>query len=93
MYKVRGVRPDSYVDPLIDMFVKVKLGDSEWQSTDTHLRAENGTGSFNWRMKFDLDLPARAEGATHLTVQVWDLDLLVNDLLVETLFDLDAHFR
>jgi hypothetical protein len=70
VYKVKGVKPDSYIDPLIDMYVKASIGGSPCQSTDTHLRAENGTGSFNWRMKFDVELPPAREGAAQLVLQV-----------------------
>ena len=45
------------------------LGESDKQSTDTHFRAENGIGSFNWRMKFDVTLPARGEGVGYLYLQ------------------------
>ena len=70
MYKVRGVRPDSYVDPLIDMFVRASLAGGAFAETDTHLRAEHGAANFNWRMLFDAALPAAGEGAGLLTVQV-----------------------
>jgi hypothetical protein len=31
------------------MFFEARLGHSDKQRTDTHYRAENGIGSFNWR--------------------------------------------
>ena len=46
---------------MIDLFLEAGLGSVDKQSTDTHFRAENGVGSFNWRMKFDITLPPRGE--------------------------------
>ena len=58
VYSVADVKPDSFIDPLIDMFVKVAVGGSTFQSTDTHFRAENGEAHFNWRMKCDVAPPS-----------------------------------
>ena len=67
MYKVE----DLEFDGMCDMFVKCRVGSSahEFQSTDTHLRAEGGDGSFNWRMKYDVELPLLGEGAGQLAIQ------------------------
>jgi hypothetical protein len=32
----------------------------EWKESDIHMRARDGKGSFNWRMKFPLELPLMA---------------------------------
>ena len=77
IYKVEDVPNENMLDPLLDMFVRCSLNtggleDDEPQETDTHFRAEDGVGSFNWRMKFDVDLPTSGEGAGLLTLQVWD---------------------
>eukprot|EP00944_MAST-04C_sp_MAST-4C-sp1_P002762 g2762.t1 len=68
---------------LIDMYIKVTLtgmndetNESDSQSTDTHLRAENGEGSFNFRMKFDLNLPLKDP---RLKFEVYDQNLASSD--------------
>ena len=78
---------------IIDMFIECCLGKSDKQSTDTHFRSEDGEASFNWRMKFDVTLPARGEGVGFLYLQCWDLDMLVNELLCESIFDLSVHLE
>ena len=65
VYKVE----DLEFDGLCDMFVKCRVGGADYQSTDTHLRAEGGDGSFNWRMKYDVELPLLGEGAGQLAIQ------------------------
>ena len=65
------------------MYIKVTLtgmndetNESDSQSTDTHLRAENGEGSFNFRMKFVLKLPLKDP---RLTFEVYDLNFASSD--------------
>ena len=66
------------------MYSRCRIGKQQWQSTDIHLRASKGTGSFNWRHKFKVTLPLRGEARAHsyLSFQVWDKDLISDDLLV-----------
>jgi len=70
--------PDSEAS---DMYVSVQFGNDSknTRKTDTHLKAENGVGSFNWRMKFPMKLPLRQEGASNMKIQVWDWDALGDD--------------
>jgi hypothetical protein len=53
-----------------DLYFKVAFGMSGTQATDIHFRAQNGKGSFNWRVKFPIELPLKGEGAGRLSVQV-----------------------
>jgi len=79
---------------MTDLFFKVKLGpENDWQNTDTHLRAETKM-SFNWRMKFKINLPVNVdkEGLSLLTIQAYDYDLLYNDFLFSTSIDLAPLF-
>ncbi|MES1916423.1 MAG: hypothetical protein MHM6MM_008241, partial [Cercozoa sp. M6MM] len=65
------------------------------QRTDTHYRSQNGKGSFNWRMKFPVELP-RPKGSTwpRLRLQVWDKDLLsTNDAIAEASISLAGFLR
>jgi hypothetical protein len=65
-----------------DMFIKAELTYedsrdrtiSEAQSSDTHWRCADGKGSFNFRMKWDVELPSKF---FRLTLQAWDRDLLL----------------
>lgn len=63
-----------------DVFIRIFFDTEEDQTTDTHWRCQNGTASFNYRLKFPLKSP-RAEGYT-LTLQAWDKDIIAsNDLI------------
>ena len=73
---------------MIDMFCKARLsGGDNWQSTDTHLRAKKGKGSFNYRMKFPIKLPRKPseiDGWGSIFLQVFDRDIFSsNDLLFQ----------
>ena len=48
------------------------------QKTDTHFRAQNGFGSFNWRMVWEFDIDEELDDAT-LYLQVWDKDYFSAD--------------
>ncbi|GMH62476.1 hypothetical protein TL16_g03481 [Triparma laevis f. inornata] len=69
-----------------DLYVKLRLGEQEWKSTDVHYFAKGGKGSWNFRIKFPLSL--RQGGRV-----VWDMDLLVSDCLAETSMDLSDAFK
>ena len=64
-----------------DLFVKAKLGGSLcWKSTDTHFLCKSGKGSFNYRLKFPVQLKdggkvVGGEGGNILKLQCWDADL------------------
>ena len=59
--------------------------DEKQQKTDTHFRAQGGTGSFNWRMVWPISLPM--DNPT-VTFQIWDKDYFSpNDFISECTFD------
>ena len=66
------------------MFVRASLAGGAFAETDTHLRAEHGAANFNWRMLFDVTLPATGEGAGLLTVQVRTVESETACVRVET---------
>ena len=45
-----------------DMFFRLWLSTLPPKETDTHYRCATGSGSFNWRFKFDVTLPVEGEG-------------------------------
>lgn len=66
------------------------------KETDTHWRAKGGKGSFNWRMKFQVELGPRCRATKfpYLTLQMWDRDILKwNDCIAECMLDLGTYFR
>lgn len=47
----------------------VQVEGGEWKETDVHIRAREGKGGFNWRMKFPMDLPL-PKGITERSVRM-----------------------
>ena len=81
---------------MTDMMCKLWIEGCEKQQTDTHWRAKRGKGSFNWRMKFDVELGSGAVATKfpYLHFQLWDRDVLKwNDMICETSVPLGKHFR
>jgi hypothetical protein len=76
-----------------DVYVRAGPGNQEMQETDVHWRCR-GTGSFNWRMKWNVKYPMLAAefGNDILQIQMWDKDLLdSNDLIGEAQISLNIH--
>ena len=55
-----------------DIFIRAFFDAKKAKETDTHFRCQNGKGSFNYRMLFELENPG--DNFT-LSVQVWDRDI------------------
>lgn len=78
-----------------DIFARggVKRGDN-FMETDTHWRCR-AKGSFNWRWKFEVNLPVdenKNYGEDKFMIQLWDRDLIArNDLIGEFEVDLNSH--
>ncbi|KAG2513554.1 hypothetical protein JM16_007521 [Phytophthora kernoviae] len=97
VYKAKNVTPGDFTD-LSDLFVKCWLQsrDDKSQNTDTHWRAKNGRASFNWRMKFDVELPLDPEKEAdrgHLHFQMWDRDVVYDDCLADAVVDLTPFLK
>lgn len=69
IWDVEGV-PSQDIEDCSDLFVSAMVGE-EKQKTDTHFRSQNGSGSFNWRMVWDVVMPMKDPT---VTFQVWDKD-------------------
>ena len=52
----RNLPQDVDLGDLADWYVKASIGNAKPQDTDTHLRAQRGKASWNWRFKFDVTL-------------------------------------
>jgi hypothetical protein len=77
VYKTRDVPPyDGDPKTKTDMFFRAALSDT--QDTDTHWRCATGGGSFNYRLKWDMELPLVGEKGRELTLQCWDFDFPEN---------------
>lgn len=63
------------------------------QRTDTHFRAQNGFGSFNWRMVWPVVLSDEDMDLT-VSFQVWDKDFFSpNDYIAEGTLDFEVEAR
>jgi hypothetical protein len=81
------------IEEMADVFVKAWIGKSEKQETDTHWRCGTGEASFNWRMLFEVDSPARSGNAYVLKIQIYDRDVMSsNDMICEYEMDLNLLF-
>ena len=68
VYEIRLIIWETRDIPLVDggkadIFVKCTFDPTGWsadevkKTTDTHMNSTDGTGQFNWRMKFDINVP------------------------------------
>jgi len=74
-----------------DIFVVCYPESQKPQMTDVHWRSEDGKGSFNFRMKFPLQIPTPTP---RLKIQVWDKDILnPNDAICEANLNLKTFFN
>lgn len=64
-----------------DLYVSVSLPNFDlMQKTDTHLRAQNGFGSFNWRTVFKLKIDENSRPEHYrANIRVFDKDLVSSD--------------
>lgn len=79
VWEVENV-PSQDIEDCSDLYVTALFNEKQ-QKTDTHFRAQNGSGSFNWRMVWDAILPL---SDPTITFQVWDKDFFSpNDFIAE----------
>lgn len=74
MYAQVTGQNDLYVRGVLDGPKEVK---PQPQETDTHWRCKKGRGSFNWRMKFRVNLEHFSDDIMYprLRLEMWDRDL------------------
>jgi len=89
------VSMDSFSDST-DSYVVCGIHGCPDQATDVHWRAKKGKPSWNYRLKFDVDLGLKTPSYKfpYLKVQLWDKDIFKwDDMLAETQMDLGYYFK
>ena len=77
-----------------DGFIKCFFDSKNAKETDTHYRNQNGACSFNYRLLFNLEHPAKSKEHYKLKVQAYDRDFFKsNDLIGEQSLDLQPVIR
>ena len=88
VWKTRDVVADKGEFDQNDLYAECFMEGGKKQRTDTHWRAKNGKGSFNWRMKFPIMMPMKEE-FRRLHVTLWDKDIIgANDAICGGVLDL-----
>eukprot|EP00300_Choanocystis_sp_HF-7_P003966 c13020_g1_i1.p1 GENE.c13020_g1_i1~~c13020_g1_i1.p1 ORF type:complete len:1691 (-),score=420.75 c13020_g1_i1:43-4602(-) len=77
-----------------DLFVRCEVegaqGSSQVKETDTHWRAKQGRGNFNFRMLYKIVVDPAAPKISRLKVSAWDRDIVsFNDAVGETVLNLE----
>ena len=96
VWKARDMVNMDTITNMNDLYVKCWMEDCEPQCTDIHWRAKGGKGSWNWRMKFDVELGHNTKVIKfpYLHVQAWDQDILKwNDIIAESVIDLGRYLK
>uniref|UniRef100_A0A7S3JR17 C2 domain-containing protein n=1 Tax=Aureoumbra lagunensis TaxID=44058 RepID=A0A7S3JR17_9STRA len=96
VWKARDMVNMDTITNMNDLYIKCQMEDTEAQCTDIHWRAKGGKGSFNWRMKFDVELGhnTKVMRFPHLKIQAWDQDIIKwNDMIAEAGIDLGRYLR
>lgn len=75
------------VEDAVDIYITGKVHGGKQLTTDTHIRSQDGKGSFNWRMVFPVQLRMKKH---RITFQIWDKDALsADDYISEATLDFD----
>lgn len=83
VWRARKIPALDVLTNMNDMFINAELTtvgiqngkpDRTMRETDVHWRAKGNKGSFNWRMKFDVELPMSGKSPNKLTLKCLDKD-------------------
>ena len=86
VWNCRGVPSGDMLSDMSDLFVRSWMDGIVPQKTDVHWRAKKGKAAWNWRVKFNVNVPTKF---TEIYLQLWDEDLLKNnDCLAEYTLDI-----
>lgn len=93
MWKTKDCTIKNFITKSNDLYVKGVIGDEE-QETDTHYFCR-GDGSFNYRMKFPMNLPIDVKenyGGNMFKISLWDQCFIgANNLIGEASIYLNDH--
>ena len=82
------------IEGTTDGFVKAFFDSNNAKETDTHFRNQNGECSFNYRLLFKFNHPAKSKEDYKLKIQAYDRDFFKsNDLIGEAEIDLEPLIR
>ena len=70
-----------------DAYLKVKMGNKEYDDRDNYVEDSNSPGF--WK---HFDFTTKLPGPSILTIQIWDYDGLGDDLIGETLLDVERRW-
>ena len=81
----------------VDLYFKVQFDPTGWlddateKETDCHAGSEDGHGIFNWRIKFEFELPC---SFARIRIVAYDFSTFGTDMMIsEVVLDLAKHFR
>ena len=82
------------IEGTTDGFIKAFFDSNHAKETDTHFRNQNGECSFNYRLLFKFNHPAKSDEDYKLKIQAYDRDFFKsNDLIGEGTIDLRPVIR
>lgn len=96
IWRAMEVPASDEITQMNDMYATAWIEGCKKQETDVHWRAKKGKASWNWRMKFTVELPMKFP---YLTLQLWDKDITKwSDCIASKQLSLEpfmkkAHFR
>jgi len=96
VWRAREMVSMDVMEDMNDLYFSAWVEGCEKQSTDIHWRARNGKGSFNWRMKFDVELGhnSKAMKFPYFHIQAWDKDVFkYSDCIAESFVNLGKAFK
>ena len=96
IWKAKDVPAMDSFENMSDLYVRAWPEGCDPQETDTHWRAKKGKASWNWRLKYDVELGhnTRAMKFPYLYIQLWDRDLLkYSDCAGEVVFNLGKYYQ
>mmetsp|Transcript_15392 Transcript_15392/g.31719 ORF Transcript_15392/g.31719 Transcript_15392/m.31719 type:complete len:1960 (+) Transcript_15392:197-6076(+) len=96
VWRAREMVSMDAMEDMNDLYFSAWVEGCDKQTTDTHWRARNGKGSFNWRMKFDVELGhnTKAMKFPYFHIQAWDKDIFkYNDCIAESFVNLGKAFK
>jgi C2 domain/Ferlin C-terminus len=72
--------PTSAIEGLSDLYVRAWVNKETPKETDTHYRCQGGTGSWNWRIKFNVNIDGKSP--YELMLQLWDRDFFSSNAFI-----------